>query len=144
VAQNEIVVGIDGSEPSTAALRWAVEEARLRHARVRAVHAWWIYPMIDARAELVPDGSGWSPEEATECVRAFITKTLGEQTGVEITPVAVHGEQASAALVHAAEDADLLVVGSRGAGGFSGLLLGSVSQQCAHHAPCPLVIVREG
>ena len=143
MAQNEIVVGIDGSEPSKAALRWAVEEARLRHARVQAIHAWWIYPMFDPGAELAPDASGWTAEDATERVRAFITETLGEQTGVEITPVAVQGEQASAALVDAAKEADLLVIGSRGVGGFSGLLLGSVGQQCAHHAPCPIVIVRK-
>ena len=139
---NVIVVGIDGSEPSKAALRWAVEEARLRRARVHAVHAWWVYPMLEPGGQLAPPASDWADEDATECVRTFITETLGEQTGVEITPVAVQGEQASAALVDAAEDADLLVVGSRGAGGFSGLLLGSISQQCAHHAPCPIVIVR--
>jgi nucleotide-binding universal stress UspA family protein len=130
VSHNVIVVGVDGSEPSKAALRWAVEEARLRHARVRVVHAWWVYPMLQPGAD------------PTEAVRTFVTETLGGQIDAEVTPVAVQGEQASAALVDAAEDADLLVVGSRGAGGFSGLLLGSVSQQCTHHAPCPVVIVR--
>jgi nucleotide-binding universal stress UspA family protein len=142
VAHNVIVVGIDGSEPSKAALRWAVKEARLRHARVHAVHAWWIYPMLRPGDQLAPAASDWTAADATERVRTFIMETLGEQTGVEITPFAVQGEQASAALVDAAKGADLLVVGSRGAGGFSGLLLGSVSQQCAHHAPCPIVIVR--
>jgi nucleotide-binding universal stress UspA family protein len=142
VPHDVIVVGIDGSEPSKAALRWAVEEARLRHARVRAVHAWWIYPMLGPGAQLAPTAPDWTAEDAAECVRTFIAETLGEQTGVEITPIAVRGEQASAALVDAAKDADLLVVGSRGAGGFSGLLLGSISEQCAHHAPCPIVIVR--
>lgn len=142
MARNLIVVGIDGSESSNAALRWAVEEARLRHARVRALHAWWIHPMLGRSAESVPVEADWDGEVATELLRTFITETLGEETDVEITPVAVQGQQASAALVDAARDADLLVVGSRGAGGFSGLLLGSISQQCAHHAPCPIVIVR--
>jgi nucleotide-binding universal stress UspA family protein len=132
MAHDMIVVGVDGSVPSKAALRWAVEEARLRGARVRAVHAWWIYPMFEPGAD------------PTEAVRAFVTEALDGQTDVEVTPVAVQGEQASVALVDAAEDADLLVVGARGAGGFVGLLLGSVSQQCTHHAPCPVVIVRDG
>jgi nucleotide-binding universal stress UspA family protein len=69
-------------------------------------------------------------------VRAFVAETLDGTPDVEVTPLAVQGEQASSALVDAAVDADLLVVGSRGAGGFTGLLLGSVSQQCSHHAPC--------
>jgi nucleotide-binding universal stress UspA family protein len=142
MADNVIVVGVDGSDESKAALRWAVEEARLRHARIQALHAWWIVPMLQPGGRLAPDATDWSPEGATERVRAFITDTVGEQTEVEITPLAIQGEQASAALVEAAKDADLLVVGSRGAGGFSGLLLGSISQQCAHHAPCPIVIVR--
>jgi nucleotide-binding universal stress UspA family protein len=132
-----IVVGVDGSENSRQALRWAIEEARLRHARVRVVHAWWLYPMLAADTEaphLTNDASG--------AVQRFVTETLAEEHDVEVEVVAVQGQQASAALVDAAKDADLLVVGSRGAGGFTGLLLGSVSQQCAHHAPCPVVVVR--
>jgi len=143
MAHNVIVVGVDGSEASKAALRWTVDEARLRHARVQAVHAWWIIPMLEPGGQLAHDALDWGEEEATERVRTFVAETVGAQTEVEITPVAVQGEQASAVLVDAAKDADLLVVGSRGAGGFSGLLLGSISQQCAHHAPCPIVIVRE-
>jgi nucleotide-binding universal stress UspA family protein len=134
-----IVVGVDGSENSGQALRWALEEARLRHARVRVVHAWWIYPMLVDEMEaqhLTDDASG--------AVQKFVTETLGEEHDVEVEAVAVQGQQASAALVDAAKDAELLVVGSRGAGGFSSLLLGSVSQQCAHHAPCPVAIVRRG
>jgi nucleotide-binding universal stress UspA family protein len=62
--------------------------------------------------------------------------------GLDVTTEAVEG-QAAAVLLHAARDADLLVVGSRGLGGFRGLLLGSVSQQCVDHAPCPVVVVRQ-
>ena len=69
--------------------------------------------------------------------------TLGDaRSGVEVTAVPVQGVTAAAALLDAAEGADLLVVGSRGLGGFTGLLLGSVSQQCVQHAGCPVVIVR--
>ena len=144
MAHDVIVVGIDGSEASKARYRWAVEEARLRHAHIQAVHAWWVVPMLKPGGQLAPDATDSGAEDAIRThLGTFVTETVGEQTEVEITPVAVQGEQASVALVDAAKDADLLVVGSRGAGGFSGLLLGSISQQCAHHAPCPIVIVRE-
>src|SRR5579862_1484852 len=77
-------------------------------------------------------------------LRSFIVETVGDRTDVEIKPVPMQGRQASVALIDEASGADLLVVGSRGEGGFSGLLLGSVSQQCSHHAQCPLVVVRDG
>ena len=80
-------------------------------------------------------------DDARAIVQAFVSETLDDQQDVDVEVVAVQGQQASAALIDAARDADLLVVGSRGAGGFSGLLLGSVSQQCAQHSPCPVVIV---
>jgi nucleotide-binding universal stress UspA family protein len=134
-----VVVGVDGSENSRQALRWAVEEARLRHARVRVVHAWWLYPMLADDTEVPP-----LTNDASGALQTFITETLGDEHDVEVEAVAVQGQQASAALVDAAKDAVLLVVGSRGAGGFSSLLLGSVSQQCAHHASCPVAIVRHG
>jgi nucleotide-binding universal stress UspA family protein len=70
-----------------------------------------------------------------------VSEVAGPDPEVEVETVAVHGSAAHS-LVEAAANADLLVVGSRGHGGFAGLLLGSVSQQCAHHAPCPVVIVR--
>ena len=114
-----------------------------RHAQARQVvialepHAWWVSPMLAGRE--APDLT----EDADAAVRAFVAETVGEEHDVEIETAAVQGQQASAALIDAARDADLLVVGSRGAGGFSSLLLGSVSQQCAHHAPCPVVIVRQ-
>ena len=101
-------------------------------------HAWWVSPMLAGHEE-APDLT----EDADAAVRAFVAETVGEEHDVEIETAAVQGQQASAALIDAARDADLLVVGSRGAGGFSSLLLGSVSQQCAHHAPCPVVIVRQ-
>jgi nucleotide-binding universal stress UspA family protein len=137
-----IVVGVDGSEFSKRALRWAVEEARLRHARVRVVHAWWLYPMLPPSGKRPENEPPHLSDDATGAVQAFVAASLGERWDVEIEFVAVQGQQASAALVDAAGDADLLVVGSRGAGGFSGLLLGSVSRQSAQHAPCPVVIVR--
>jgi|SRR5579862_9734026 len=132
-----IVVGVDRSEPSRKALRWAVDEASLRHADVHVVHCYWAYPMLLAG---VTPGTA----DASEILRSFIVETVGDRTDVEIKPVPIQGRQASVALIDEASGADLLVVGSRGEGGFSGLLLGSVSQQCSHHAPCPLVVVRDG
>jgi nucleotide-binding universal stress UspA family protein len=136
-----IVVGVDGSDEAKAAFRWAVEEARLRDARVRVVHAWWVYPVIVPGTPLTADAWARLEESAKELVESFVAETVGEDSDVEIEAVAVHGTAAEV-LVEEAARADLLVVGSRGHGGFAGLLLGSVSQQCAHHARCPLVIVR--
>jgi nucleotide-binding universal stress UspA family protein len=136
-----IVVGVDGSEESRAALHWAVEEARLRDARIRVVHAWWAYPALAAGTPITADAWAALEESADSFVAGFVTETLGEPDDLEIEASAIHGSAAEV-LVEAAEGADLLVVGSRGHGGFAGLLLGSVSQQCAHHAVCPLVIVR--
>ena len=134
-----IVVGVDGSEQSKAALRWAIEEARLRGAQVRAVYAWTLphvaagtgVLMVPALEELQRDG-----EEVLEAAIAEVATA-----GVVVERAAVEGS-AARVLVEAAEGADLLVVGSHGHGGFAGLLLGSVSQQVAHHAPCPVVILR--
>jgi nucleotide-binding universal stress UspA family protein len=80
-------------------------------------------------------------DDARATVQAFVAETSDGRQDIVVEVVAVRAQQASAALIDAAQDADLLVVGSRGAGGFTGLLLGSVSQQCALHSPCPVVIV---
>jgi nucleotide-binding universal stress UspA family protein len=134
-----IVVGVDGSEESRRALGWALDEARIRGARIVALRA-WAYPalaaggLIPATTDLVDQLAGGERKELAETVADF------DAEGVEVEQVVVE-DAAAHALVEAAAGADLLVVGSRGHGGFTGLLLGSVSQQCAHHAPCPVVIV---
>jgi nucleotide-binding universal stress UspA family protein len=142
----KIVVGIDGSEAAKNALRWALEEARLRSAEIVAVHAWEAPPAMPEPGpapgfdlvEILPE-----VEEAGErLVKAVVEGVVGDDSDVTVEPVAIQGPAASV-LVEAARDADLLVVGSRGHGGFTALLLGSVSQQLAHHAPCPLLIHRE-
>jgi len=136
-----IVVGIDGSEAAKEALRWALEEARLRRSRLQAVYA-WLRPQIGGRGYiplefLDPDVLR---ELAQERLDGFVDE-VGQSADLKIESVAVEGPAAKV-LVEAAKQAELLVVGSRGHGGFAGLLLGSVSQQCAQHAPCPVVIVR--
>lgn len=146
----KIVIGTDGSPGARRALRWALGEARLRGAKLCVVHAWMV-PLIDALPEpwvlgLTPPGP--SAEEVHDHLRgeagrqleAWVAEAREEEPTVEIEGELVEG-RAARALIEAAHDADLLVVGSRGRGGFGGLLLGSVSHQCAQHAPCPLVIV---
>ncbi|HLB04800.1 MAG TPA: universal stress protein [Gaiellaceae bacterium] len=136
-----IVVGVDGSDESREAFRWALEEARLRKTTLRAVYAWQD-PYAVAPGYGFPEDFDFTALRtgAEERLSATVAEVAGE-SDVTIEEVIAEGPAASI-LVEAAEGADLLVVGSRGHGGFTGLLLGSVSQQCAHHAPCPVVIVR--
>jgi nucleotide-binding universal stress UspA family protein len=138
----QIVVGVDGSEESKLALRWALEEARLRDASVRAVYA-WRDPYALTPGYGLPEDFEFDAlrEHAVERLDAVIAEVAGTTTDVEVDGVVAEGP-AGSVLVQAAEGAELLVVGSRGHGGFVGLLLGSVSQQCVTHAPCPVLVVR--
>jgi nucleotide-binding universal stress UspA family protein len=153
-AREVVVVGVDGSAGARAALRWAIAEARLRQAPLRAVHAWAPdygagylgggyasmaggYGFVSADAGDYVSGMRQAAEEMLERALADLA---AEADGVEIEREIVEGVAAQV-LVEAAGAGDLLVVGSRGHGGFAGLLLGSVSQQCAHHARCPAVVV---
>ena len=136
-----IVVGVDGSTSSRDAIRWAVDEARLRKTKVEAVYAWQSPLVVGIQyipADLLDlealDG------HAQEIVDAAVAE-VGETRDVEIESRAIEGVPARVLLTEA-RDADMLVLGSRGRGGFSELLLGSVGQQCVHHAACPVVIVR--
>jgi nucleotide-binding universal stress UspA family protein len=142
---NTIVVGVDYSDGAKAALRFALEEAKLRGARLRAVHAWQ-YAYIGAPGlEGAYPAIGADPNElrnaAATALDTVLREAMPDTGGVEVERRVVEGRPA-AVLVEESRDADLLVVGSRGHGGFAGLLLGSVSQQCAQHAACPVVIVR--
>jgi nucleotide-binding universal stress UspA family protein len=142
-----IVVGVDGSDEAAAALRWAVEEAKLRGARVEAVHAWSFVPMTTAAdSGLVP--VAWTEStEMLEATLAAATRIGNEQVedvlgaGHDVQVSIVQGD-ASDALLEAATGADLLVVGNRGRGALREALLGSTSGRVADHAPCPVVIVR--
>lgn len=151
-----IVVGVDGSAGSDAALRWALAEARLRGSNVRVVHAYHSPqpPLTEASlggaagmpVPTVFTENGEKLQRAAElAARNLIDEALrragGDATeGLEIEQVAVDGA-ATRTLIESARSAELLVVGSRGRGGFLGLVLGSVSQQCAQHPPCPVVIL---
>ena len=134
-----IVVGVDGSPASQAALDWGMQEARLRNGQV-IVLASWEYPYITDAA-----GQAWDYTGFERDARLILDGELRrvDDPAVPLTGRLVEGN-AAAALVEASREADLLIVGSRGLGGFSGMLLGSVSAQLAHHARCPLLIIRSG
>lgn len=140
-----IVVGVDGSPHGREALRFALAEARLRDARVCAVHAWGIPPLTATGVGMIPalsllrDELGGAAREALETEVA----ALGDHaSGIGLERLAVQGD-AAGALVERARGADLLVVGSRGHGGVTGTMLGSVSRACLHHAPCPVAVVHD-
>jgi nucleotide-binding universal stress UspA family protein len=140
---SRIVVGVDGSPASRAALRWAVRQAELTGATVHAVTAWQ-YPVATG-------GYGWAPvavlddtslQEASEKVLADeVGEVVGGRSDLRVRPESIEGNPAQV-LLEASAGADLLVVGSRGHGGFASALLGSVSQHCVHHAKCPVVVIR--
>jgi nucleotide-binding universal stress UspA family protein len=141
MADKRIVVGVDGSPSSMNALRWAIRQAKLTGAEVEAVTAW-----------SYPAGYGWAPfgdgavdleGEAGKILFDALAEVSGIAPDVVVEPSVVFGHAADV-LVRAAEGADLLVVGSRGHGGFAGMLLGSVSQHCVQHAHCPVLVLRDG
>jgi nucleotide-binding universal stress UspA family protein len=137
-----IVVGVDGSDESARALEWAADEAELRAARIRVLSAWHI-PTLVYSSGYVPMVAPSADESTEHATRAIAEGAAGELRHRDLEAEwTVERGNAAEALIDASAEADLLVVGSRGHGGFTGLLLGSVSAQCAAHAHCPVVIVR--
>ncbi|MFE5045924.1 universal stress protein [Streptomyces sp. NPDC056637] len=134
-----IVVGVDGSPSSRAALRWAVRYAGLVGGRVEAVSAWEVPGMASWSAPAVD--TDFDEGEAERGLVEEVRAVLGEDGGSLVRERLVRGNAAEV-LVDAAQGAEMLVVGSRGHGSFRRALLGSVSQQVAHHAPCPVTIIR--
>ncbi|HLU30042.1 MAG TPA: universal stress protein [Glycomyces sp.] len=138
-AGGRIVVGVDGSPPSVAALRWALGQAELTGAVVEAINV-WEPPTV--WGDVVPVYPGDDPAgTARENLDAIVEEVASEYAAVEVRREVVQGHPAKGLLRHA-EGATLLVVGSRGHGGFVGALLGSVSQHCIQHATCPVVVIR--
>ncbi len=147
-----VVVGVDGSDGAKAALRWAFAEARLRKAPLRVVHALQYsymgavaggYAYMGGAVSFPSGGAvevGTFERAARELIHRLIHEVAGDATDVAIDGDIIDGSP-DAVLIGAVAADDLLVVGSRGHGGFAGLLLGSVSQQCVEHAPCPVVVV---
>ena len=140
-----IIVGVDGSGHSHHALGWAMHEAALRHAPLTvmtvcpsparpATMSFWGLPTL-------PEG-GFNEDHARRAVQEAVDKAASEFSGTppEVTVTVARGEPTEE-LVAASRDADMLVVGSRGSGGFAKLRLGSVSSQVVHHASCPVVVI---
>jgi len=157
-----IVVGVDGSQASHDALRWALEEAQFRRAELHVVHVYgpvgeespysasYAYsPDMRTAERITDDERKWREErertvnDRAKRIVADVVKSAGADAGeVEIKQEVIAGAKSAQSLIDRARNADLLVVGSRGRGGFKGLLLGSVSQQCVQHATCPVVVIR--
>jgi nucleotide-binding universal stress UspA family protein len=131
-----IVVGVDGSDSSADAVRWAAAQAQLTGASLRAV-ATWRWPNYLTR---IPPGVDLSAETA-QTLREILTAALTNQPQVAVTEKVVEGP-AGPALLSQAHDASLLVVGARGRAAFPGMLLGSVAEYCVRNGRCPVVVVR--
>ncbi|WP_341951991.1 universal stress protein [Salinibacterium sp. TMP30] len=130
-----IVVGVDGSNSSLAAFEFAKEYAHGLHGRLRAVSA-WTYPIT-----YNPLPVSWSPEEEAESQLRQASKDVFGDTLPTWYESAVREGSAANNLLDESREADVLIVGSRGHGGFTGLLLGSVSSQCAAHSRCPVIVI---
>jgi nucleotide-binding universal stress UspA family protein len=137
-----VLVGVDGSDTAQLALRWAAEEARLRGAELRVVHAWHLTALGgDPYAPTYLDPQPFEDAGATVLEHA-VAALRADDDAPTVVPVLVRDHPANA-LLDEARSADLVVLGARGAGGFAGLLVGSTSTQVVHHAPCPVVVLPE-
>lgn len=134
-----VVTGVDGSARSLGALRWAAAEARARDADLEVIHAWSL-PMMAAVPMVPLTADSYSLIERSS--RSVLEAALAESdlAGLRVQPILVHGSPAGA-LIERGAGAGLIVAGTRGLGRISGTLLGSVSRQLLHHAPCPVVVI---
>jgi len=140
-----IIVGVDGSDHSRRALDWAMREAVKHHLplTVMSIHTPPARPATSIYwgVHSYPENS-FDPELARAAVQEFVDKVAGEIGEAPEITVSIGTGDAAEELLKASQDADMLVVGSRGGGGFARLLMGSVSSQVVHHASCPVVVIR--
>lgn len=143
---NRIVVGVDGSEASRLALRWAAQEARLRNATLHVVHAWSApydvpgpTPLMEARYSA--DTAGNERRMAEDLVERELGAISGHLAGIPVERDLTDASAAEA-LLKAAETSELLVLGSSRHGTLADVILGAVGQECIRHARCPVVTVR--
>jgi nucleotide-binding universal stress UspA family protein len=136
VPPHAIVVGVDGSPSSEEALRWALRQSSLTGQEVHAVNSW---------GYAVDYGVAMGDFDWQQDAESVLEKSVQQVTGGDAERVHQHviAGHPVRALLDAAKDADLLVVGCRGHGGFTGMLLGSVSQHVAAHATCPVLVVHD-
>ncbi len=139
-----IVVGVDGSAPAAAALAWALDEGALRHAPVHVVLTWSMPPVVGMSPMVMPaeaDLQIGAQQELDAMLKGLSDSLDRRPEDSPVTSEVLEGSPAPT-LLTTSRGATMLVLGSRGHGGFAGLLLGSVSQHCAAHASCPVVVVR--
>ncbi len=135
-AADRVVVGVDGSPSSVEALQWAARYAEATHLHIEAVTSWQ-YP---TNFGMTPGPVDWNPSsDAAHMLDNTLKTAFGDAIPAGLRTTVTQGHPAQV-LIGASENAQALVVGSRGHGGFVGLLLGSVSVACAEHAYCPVVI----
>jgi nucleotide-binding universal stress UspA family protein len=135
-SSHAIVVGVDGSDSSADAVRWAAAQAQLTGASLRAV-ASWRWPNYINR---IPPGVDLAADTA-QTLHDTVAAVLADHPGVTVTERVIEGP-AGPALLSQAQDASLLVVGARGRAAFPGMLLGSVAEYCVRNGSCPVVVVR--
>ena len=139
-----ITVGVDGSDSSKAALAWAYDEATHHGAALTVVATWTppALPMAPPYGSLTDEGYARQPQAtALDLLERFVAELEERSPAVDVRTSVEEGSPAKVLIERSAES-DLLVVGSRGHGGFAGMLLGSVSQHLVAHADCPVVVVR--
>lgn len=139
-----IVVGVDGSEASKAALRWALDEASQHRLPVEVIHVYTTAPVYFSELSAYIDMGELATqagEDAETLVGDLVAEAQRGRPPVDVTPVAVDAPSPARVLLAHANEATMLVVGTRGHGGFTGLLVGSVSHQCVTHPPCPVTVV---
>lgn len=135
---HQIVVGVDGSESSKEALQWAARLAPALGATIHAIVA-WEYPIVFGLEGGIP--SAWRPDEtAKEILNNSLNAVFPKERPAGLKGSISQGHS-TFVLLDASKEAEMLIVGSRGLGGFAGLLLGSVSSACAEHAKCPVLVV---
>ncbi len=140
-----IAVGVDGSDTSRKALAWAYDEAGHHRASLVVVTTWHppALPMTPPYGNIPPEDYGDQPRrEALALLDKFTSELVPKDPAVDIRTSVEEGKNPARVLIERSREADLLVVGSRGHGGFVGMLLGSVSQHLVAHAECPVVVVR--
>jgi nucleotide-binding universal stress UspA family protein len=140
--KGRIVVGVDGSEASKDALRWAAAQAEVTGAALEVVMTWVVHTAAYAYGVPMPTAYDFAPQSEQE-LDGIVQQTRGEFPRIEVSGSVIEG-LAGPVLFSVAKDADLLVVGTRGHGAVVGVLLGSVSEYCITHATCPVVVVRHG
>jgi nucleotide-binding universal stress UspA family protein len=138
--QSEILVGVDGSEASIDALRWAIQQAQSTDSTLSVIMSWHSFGVGAVPA---PPSDANLAAQASVFLQMLVERHVPVNVGIKVKQHTLEGHPADV-LVSLSANADLLVVGSRGHGEFAGMLMSSVSERCAAHASCPVVIVRRG